>query len=53
MNTKDFLRLGVPLGEATRRATNFVAQFILGDSDKSRLQEQNVLCLPTSLVWLV
>jgi hypothetical protein len=40
MNTKDFLRLGVPLGEATRRppslcfgatsATGFVAQFILG-----------------------
>ncbi|MGA2853283.1 MAG: hypothetical protein ABSE90_04010 [Verrucomicrobiota bacterium] len=30
MNTKDFLRLGVPLGEATRRATDFVAQFILG-----------------------
>jgi hypothetical protein len=30
MNTKDFLRLGVPLGEATRRATDFVARFILG-----------------------
>jgi hypothetical protein len=30
MNTKDFLRLGVPLGEATRRATDFVAQFIPG-----------------------
>jgi len=30
MNTKDFLRLGVPLGEATRRATDFVAKFILG-----------------------
>ena len=29
MNTKDFLRLGVPLGEATRRATDFVARFIL------------------------
>jgi hypothetical protein len=28
MNTKDFLRLGVPLGEATRRATDFVAKFI-------------------------
>ena len=42
MNTKDFLRLGVPLGEATRRppslcygvtsVTDFVAQFILGGS---------------------
>jgi hypothetical protein len=30
MNTKDFLRLGVPLGEATRRATDFVAKFVLG-----------------------
>jgi hypothetical protein len=30
MNTKDFIRLGVPLGEATRRATDFVSKFILG-----------------------
>ena len=40
MNTKDFLRLGVPLGEATRRATDFVAKFILGGGDKSRLHEE-------------
>ena len=40
MNTKDFLGLGVPLGEATRRATDFVAQFILGGGDKSRLREE-------------
>lgn len=40
MNTKDFLRLGVPLGEATRRATDFVCQFILGGGDKSRLEEE-------------
>jgi tRNA-splicing ligase RtcB (3'-phosphate/5'-hydroxy nucleic acid ligase) len=40
MNTKDFLRLGVPLGEATRRATDFVAKYILGGGDKSRLHEQ-------------
>jgi len=39
MNTKDFLRLGVPLGEAMRRATDFVAKFILG-GDKSRLHEE-------------
>ena len=38
MNTKDFLRLGVPLGEATRRATNFVAKFILGGGDKTILE---------------
>ena len=39
MNTKDFLPLGVPLGEATRRATDFVANYILGGGDKSRLHE--------------
>jgi len=40
VNTKDFLRLGVPLGEATRRATDFVAKFILGGGDKPRLGEE-------------
>jgi hypothetical protein len=30
MNAKDFLRLGVPLGEATRRGTDYVSKFILG-----------------------
>ena len=40
MNTKDFLCLGVPLGEATRRATDFVSKFILGGGDKSRLHEE-------------
>jgi tRNA-splicing ligase RtcB (3'-phosphate/5'-hydroxy nucleic acid ligase) len=40
MNTKDFLRLGVPLGEPTRRATDFVAKFILSGGDKSRLHEE-------------
>ena len=40
MNTKDFFRLGVALGEATRRATDFVAKFILGGGDKSRLHEE-------------
>ena len=40
MNTKDFLRMGVPLGEATRRATDFVSKFVLGGGDKSRLHEE-------------
>lgn len=40
MNTKDLLRMGVPLGQATRLATDFVAQFILGGGDKSRLREE-------------
>lgn len=40
MNTKDFLRMGIPLGQATRRATDFVAKFILGGGDKSRLHAE-------------
>jgi tRNA-splicing ligase RtcB len=40
MNPKDYLRLGVPLGEATRRATDFVCKFVLGGGDKSRLHEE-------------
>src|SRR5512135_1828823 len=40
MNNKDFIRLGIPLGEATRRATDFVSQFILSGGDKTRLEEE-------------
>src|ERR1051326_2100543 len=40
MNTKDFIRLGIPLGEATRRATDFVAQYILTGGDKTKLEEE-------------
>ena len=40
MNAKDVLRLGVPLGEAARRAADFVSRFILGGGDKSRLREE-------------
>src|SRR5690242_20940652 len=40
MNTKDFIRLGIPLGEATRRATDFVAQFILSGADKTKLEAE-------------
>lgn len=39
MNTKDFLRLGVPLGEATRRATDFVAQYVLRGGDTAKLED--------------
>jgi tRNA-splicing ligase RtcB (3'-phosphate/5'-hydroxy nucleic acid ligase) len=38
MISKDFIRLGVPLGEAARRATDFVAKFVLSGGDKSRLR---------------
>jgi len=40
MNTKDCIHLGVPLGEATRRATDFISRFILGGGDKTRLEEE-------------
>jgi tRNA-splicing ligase RtcB len=30
----------VPLGEATRRATDFVARYVLGGGDKSRLEQE-------------
>jgi hypothetical protein len=50
MNTKDFLHLvrlrratagqGVPLGEAKRRATDFVSKFILGSDVKSRFHQE-------------
>ena len=40
MNAKDFLRLGVPLGQATRRATDFISKFILAGGDKTRLEEE-------------
>ena len=40
MNTKDFIRLGIPLVEATRRATDFISKFILAGGDKTRLEEE-------------
>jgi tRNA-splicing ligase RtcB (3'-phosphate/5'-hydroxy nucleic acid ligase) len=52
MNTKDFIRLGVPLGEATRRATGFVTSFILSGGDKWRLEEEvkAILANPSAFV---
>jgi tRNA-splicing ligase RtcB (3'-phosphate/5'-hydroxy nucleic acid ligase) len=52
MNAKDFLRLGVPLGEATRRATVFVARYVLGGGDKSRLHEEvaGILANPSAFL---
>src|SRR6266853_5871012 len=40
MNTKDLISLGVPLGAAQRRATDFISKFILGGGDKTRLREE-------------
>jgi len=52
MNTKDFIRLGVPLGEATRRATDFVAQFCLRGGDKSKLHEEVALIVANPATFL-
>ncbi len=40
MNSKDLIKLGVPLGEPIRRATDFIAQYVLGGGDKTRLEEE-------------
>lgn len=40
MNSNDFLRLGVPLGEATRPATDFVAQYVLHSGDTAKLEDE-------------
>ncbi|HOX55493.1 MAG TPA: RtcB family protein [Candidatus Paceibacterota bacterium] len=40
MNSKDLIRLSVPLGEATRRATDFISRFILSGGDKTRLEAE-------------
>ena len=40
MNSQHLLRLGVPLGEATRRAIDFISKFILGGGDKTRLEAE-------------
>src|SRR5258708_12710642 len=52
MNTKDLIRLGVPLGEATRRATDFISKFILGGGDKTRLEEEvkSIVANPAAFV---
>src|SRR5688572_10087627 len=40
MNTKDLIRIGVPLGEAQRRAIDFITQYVLKGGDKSRIEEE-------------
>jgi tRNA-splicing ligase RtcB len=40
MNTQDLIRLGVPPGEPTRRAIDFISRYVLKGMDRSRLQEE-------------
>jgi tRNA-splicing ligase RtcB len=40
MNTRDLLRLGVPLGAPMRRATEFISRYVLGGGEKARLEDE-------------
>ena len=40
MNSKDLIRLGVPLGEPMRRATDFISRFVLSGGDKARIEDE-------------
>jgi tRNA-splicing ligase RtcB len=40
MKTKELLQLGVPLGEAQRRAIGFISSYLLKGGDKARLAEE-------------
>jgi tRNA-splicing ligase RtcB len=52
MNSKDFLRMGVPLGDATRRATEFAAEFVLAGGDRAHLHDEvaAILANPASFL---
>jgi hypothetical protein len=53
MNTKHFLRMGIPLGQATRRAMDFISEFILGGGEKLLSPSIGVVRLPTGPVRLI
>jgi len=40
MDAKQLIQLGVPLGEAQRRAVDFISRFILAGGDKARLAQE-------------
>jgi tRNA-splicing ligase RtcB (3'-phosphate/5'-hydroxy nucleic acid ligase) len=52
MNAQQLLHLGVPLGEPTRRAVDFIAQYLLRGGDKTRWEEEvkAVLADPSAFV---
>jgi len=53
MNTQELIRLGVPLGEAQRRAVDFISRFILGGGDKTRLREEVLAVLADPQAFVV
>ena len=40
MNSRNLIRLGVPLGEPMQRAQDFIAQYVLRGGDKSRIEQE-------------
>jgi hypothetical protein len=46
INTKAYVLLGISLGEATRRATDFVSQFIHSGGDKTKLEGELKAIVP-------
>jgi tRNA-splicing ligase RtcB len=40
VKTEDLIRLGVPLGQAQRRAVDFISQFIRSGGEKTRIGEE-------------
>jgi len=40
MKTRDLLELGTPLGDALKRATEFIADFVLAGGDKSTIADE-------------
>jgi tRNA-splicing ligase RtcB (3'-phosphate/5'-hydroxy nucleic acid ligase) len=48
MNTNDLIKLGVPPGEAVRRAVDFISAYCLKGGDRARLEEEikRVLAAP-------
>ena len=52
MNTKDLIELGIPPGEANRRALEFISRYILKGLDKARLRDEvaAVLANPAAFV---
>ena len=40
MNTKDLIRMGVPLGDALGRGSDFIARYCLAGGDRSRIEAE-------------
>jgi len=52
MNPQELIRLGVPLGQAQRRAVDFISKFILAGGDKTRLHEEVLAVLESPQAFL-